>query len=190
MEELYPNYLWRVPFTNDIDSWLQIWPSLEQQILEQTQGKHPFKVFSPRTTGLYYAYNIFTFDEPVIQELHQSLKKFINDLEPGKSYRIRGWLNVIRNQEVLNWHGHMPKAPGSLHGYLSINSEPGITAYRIGKDLVNVKNINGQIVIGYSHNDQHRTTPMPGDVPRVSLAFDIVPEEFNRFETANQWVPL
>jgi hypothetical protein len=96
----------------------------------------------------------------------------------------------MRNQEVLNWHDHINEIVGGMHGYLSISSEPSVTVYRIGEDLLNVKNRNGYAIIGYCNRDQHRTTPMPGDTPRVSAAFDIVPTTYNKLPTANKWVLL
>lgn len=188
MKELYPNYLWQVPVTEDLDSWHEIWPSLEQQILESTKGFEPVSIHGNRTTTLYYAYNIFTMQYPKILELKESIAKAVKSLHPDNSYYIRGWLNVMRNQEVLNWHDHINEIVGGMHGYLSISSEPSVTVYRIGEDLVNVKNINGHLVLGYCNRDQHRTTPMPSDKPRVSLAFDIVPTSYP--QPTIHWSPL
>ena len=192
MEELYPNYLWRVPVTEDITDWNKLWPGLEQQILEMTRGKVPVNVHGGRTTTLYYTYNIFTFQYPVIDELKQSISNAVNKLHPDQRYYIRGWLNVMRDQEILHWHGHLPGVVGAMHGYLSITSEPSVTVYRIDKDLVNVKNRNGHAVIGYCDRDQHRTTPMPSEHPRISVAFDIAPATTDMITEFpdNKWVLL
>ena len=189
MEELYPTYLWRVPVTADMEGWGELWPRLEQQILEATKNAEPVNHLAPRTSALYHIYNIFTWQDPLIDQLKQSIKKTVSELHPGQDYYLRGWLNVMREQSVLNWHDHITDIVGGMHGYLSITSEPSVTVYRIGEDLLNVKNRNGYAVIGYCNRDQHRTTPMPGDTPRVSAAFDIVPTTY-KLSTADNWVLL
>ena len=189
MEELYPNYLWRVPVTADMEGWDELWPRLEQQILEATKNAEPVNHLAPRTSALYHVYNIFAWQDPLIDQLKQAIKKTVSDLHPGQDYYIRGWLNVMREQNVLNWHDHITDIVGGMHGYLSITSEPSVTVYRIGEDLLNVKNRNGYAIIGYCNRDQHRTTPMPSDTPRVSAAFDIVPTTY-KLSTADNWVLL
>ena len=187
MEELYPGYLWQVPVTEDIRAWNQLWPMLEKNIIEEAKGK-VVNSYWPRTTALYHSYNIFTMSDPSIKQLHSVIGQTLRQLHPGQHYNIRGWLNVLRDQNTLDWHTHITDIIGGMHGYMSITSEPSVTVYRIGEDLLNVKNRNGHMVIGYCNRDQHRTTPVPGEVPRVSVAFDIMPTSYTL--PTEHWAPL
>jgi len=189
MEELYPNYLWQVPVTKDLAGWNELWPGLEQQILSENKGKSYALEDWPETTALYRHYNIFTIEDPNIEQLQSVVRETVKQVNPNKEFYIRGWLNVLRDQNTLNWHDHAPDIVGAMHGYISISSEPSVTVYRIGEDLLNVKNRNGYIVIGYSNRDKHRTTPMPSDTPRVSVAFDIVPTTYD-LPASNKWLLL
>ena len=189
MEELYPNYLWQVPVVEDITEWDDFWPTLEVRILDYCKGKRLVNDIWPATTALYKEYNIFTVVDPRIYNLQAEIAGVVNELQPDQQFYIRGWLNVIRDQSTLDWHHHINDVVGGMHGYLSITSEPSITVYRIGEDLLNVKNRHGYAVIGYCNRDQHRTTPMPGDIPRVSVAWDIIPATCKK-QRINHWVPL
>ena len=185
MEELYPNYLWQVPVTADMEGWDELWPRLEKDIMVLAQGKD-LRTDWPLTTALYQSYNIFAIPDPYIEHLQSAISEIVSQLQPNKNFYIRGWLNVLRDETTLNWHDHITDVVGGMHGYMSISSEPSITVYRIGEDLLNVKNRNGYAVIGYCNRDKHRTTPMPGE--RVSVAWDIIPAEF--YNDITHWVPL
>ena len=129
---------------------------------------------------------------PQVSELWHGIRSAVQQTIPGRHYYITGWLNVLRDGTVLDWHTHNQHGtPGILHGYMSVDSEPTVTAYRIDNDTVNVENKNGYLVFGYSTRDQHCTMPMPNGRTRVSIAFNAVPADSQSDRSLfGHWTPL
>lgn len=132
------------------------------------------------TTAKHDFYNLFTFP---VKELHQVYFKLQEKaaalLEPNTNYVVKSWLNVYRKGQNIDWHMHWPSAAKVWHGFYCVNvgENKSATLYKIPgvEETVIVPSKNGLLVVGKSEDDRHSSTVWTEDVPRITLAFDIVP---------------
>lgn len=139
-------------------------------------------------------YNIFSYDNPSIDILKESLKELLKDA--CKYYEIdyyaytwglHGWFNRNDKSQMAdispidnpdNFHEHLDGigAP-NFHGYYAVNAEPSVTVYKINKDsdsiIVNVNKNNRAILSEVGH--PHGMGNWKGQEPRITIAYDITP---------------
>lgn len=138
---------------------------------------------STMTTKLYQRYNLLMYPCDQITELYRFLCesfRLVNG-ENDEPYWIQCWLNVYQRGDFIDWHTHWPPEDESWHGYYGVDVNDSVTTYKVplpdGKHKqVDVQNKTGQVIISPSNDDQHRTWPWDKDTPRITIAFDILPQ--------------
>lgn len=181
-------------------------------ITEQISAKHKhdslYEGVAPVSTKLFRHYNLLTFPADQIHALYKFISeafRFVS--KTTEPHWIQCWLNVYKHGEFIDWHKHWKPEYRSWHGYYGVNVAGSVTTYKIpGKESptqVDVPNVDGQVIISPSANDDHRTWPWDKDQPRITIAFDIIPEETMHFDWCapvvdpnigstnhNHWLPV
>jgi hypothetical protein len=159
---------------------------------------------STMTTKLYQRYNLLMYPAPQMYELYEFISKAFRHVSGcDKNYFIQCWLNVYKKGDFIDWHVHWPKEAESWHGYFGVDVKDSVTTYKIptNNKQVDVVNQDGQVIISPSSDDAHRTWPWPHDEPRITVAFDIVPDSYfwegghlsmdaDRAIMINHWLPV
>ena len=164
----------------------------EPKIIDKFGYMNPSSNGGPNfLTQRLYLYNIFHYQNECIDDLYHSLKKeFIKFLEhmnkPLRKTYIHGWGNVIRKGYNISKHAHtdanienMPMEYAYLSGSMCLYAENTKTSYKnpyIFEDFFPIDNVIGQNILFPSYI-MHMTDFNNSDIPRVSLAYDIITQE-------------
>jgi hypothetical protein len=173
------------------------------------------------STQYFHQYNLFTFAYPELHQLYQGVRELWHKVNPDNGvYYIRSWLNIYEESDSIGWHHHWRDWERAnhraFHGFYGVDVDVSKTSYvmrpehyALSKEhhyehqgdslleyideyeIVNVILRDNFLVMAPSMGDMHRNIPWDQDRPRITIAFDIVPEEFidNR-QWANHWIPL
>lgn len=147
---------------------------------------------------LFNKYNYFLYPLSGNHGLFLEIQKIFHDVCPSKdAHFMQCWINVFNRGEFIDWHSHWLPEWNSWHGFYCLDVEPNShTTYKIqGREIV-VNSENNLLVISKSGLDQHRSSVWNEDYPRITIAFDIVPE--NKLNTCflsgrgaqNHWIPI
>lgn len=144
------------------------------------------------TEKVFYKYNFLLYPLPGIYDLffeirkcfHSATEKYFNEKYNEKHF-IQCWMNVYNKNDYIDWHHHdwninRPEKPRAWHGFFCVDVEPNSrTSYRWKgvENTINVESKNGLMVMGISDGDVHRSSQWTEDYPRITIAFDIVPEK-------------
>lgn len=147
---------------------------------------------STLTTKLFAKYNFCMYPFPGINILywnihhvfHSCLTQFYGGRVDTRFF-MQSWLNYYKKGEFINWHSHTKQSVGAWHGFFCLDVEPdSYTSYKWPKDperndvIVDVHSQNNLMVMGLSNDDQHKSSEwLHDDRPRITIAFDILPEE-------------
>jgi hypothetical protein len=143
-------------------------------------------------TSLYKKYNVFLFPFKQFHALYLEIQKMFREksnLDFSKEYYIQAWLNVYKKGEFINWHEHWDPYKKAWHGYYCVECEPSKTTYKIENKILDIENEDNLLVMSQSNGENHRTWPWHKDDPRITIAFDIVPEKFVTLDI-NHWMPI
>jgi hypothetical protein len=174
-------------------------------------GYSNFNEQIPITTKVYSKYNYFLYPVPGNYELfnkiketfYQCLKHSNWNVEPH--YYIQAWLNYYKKGEYIDWHSHAAPSMKGWHGFYCVDVEPNSkTMYRFPdkEQITNVQSKNDLVVISPSNNDSHRSSEWNEEKPRITIAFDIIPQSSlfagarktnnlsNTWKELNHWIPL
>ena len=155
--------------------------------------------FAPNTTKAFSQYNVLTFPLPQIHELYHEIKKFFYGCEKTYygtnlkcNYFCQAWINVYKKGQFIDWHGHHYNVARAWHGFISVSTEPSETIYKFLNDkILSVPNYDGQLILGLSENNKHKTNPWPfEDRNRVTIAFDIIDRIGLKNVSPNHWIPI
>ena len=154
-------------------------------------GQHDMEE-SSKEIEFYSTYNPFQFGHRPFADLYWKLNEFFYSDEQvhlaGEPYYIHGWFNVYtkkddenRGYDHIPWHKHLEiYHPHIYHGFYCANVQPSQTWYREGPESPEeewVKHVDYDDMIIYSPSSyEHSSTPWLEDKPRVTIAFDIIPE--------------
>jgi hypothetical protein len=158
------------------------------------------------STKLFSQYNLLLYPYPGMHKLYSAIQKMFyecagryyhNDI-PDQYYYVQAWLNCYKKGQYLNWHGHSPPEHRAWHGFFCVDVEPGSsTTYRLPgrSDDVVVESKDNLLVMGPSAGDVHKSSEWPfSDRPRITIAFDIVPENIlavsGGLSEINHWAPI
>ena len=132
-----------------------------------------------KTTNAYRQYSLLSFPIKSFQDLYHNIVTVIKPLLPKETHVLQCWLNVFRDNEYIDWHGHWPPEMRAIHGFYCVNVTPSFTEYKfkhIPGKVFKVDSKEGLMVFGKSNNDLHRSSPWNNNSePRVTIAFDIIP---------------
>jgi len=154
-------------------------------------------ITSSYTTTIFREYNLLTFPMKEFARLYREIVKYCTPLvDTSVQHYIQCWVNVFREGENIDWHGHWPKNLNVWHGFYCVNVGDSYTEYKIPNhgDIINVPSKNGRLVFGKSNGDKHRSSPWSDTKkPRITIAFDIAPETALLSQETfqpNHYVPL
>ena len=144
-------------------------------------------------------YNFLDFDYPQIRSLEtfivESYKEFLMGIQTPTEDKIycHAWVNIIRKGEQITKHNHadahtnLPGCYSYLSGNLTIEAENTSTNYEspYNGQLHRIPNKNGSLTI-FPSFVMHHTSINKSEFPRLSLAFDIIPESTYKLMTENK----
>lgn len=147
--------------------------------------------------NVYSRYNVFLFPFPGFHSLFREITRCLaahRCCDASAAYYLQSWLNVYHEGETLSWHRHWPPEARSFHGFYCVDVEGSSTEYRFPdrNSAVEVVGKDNTIVLGPADGDVHRTTPRQGERPRITIAFDIVPQRFleGLKAASKHWLPI
>lgn len=176
----YPDYLYgfKVDSIDNEELYRRCF-DMETFIEKVIPGPSEIGWYGNLTSSRHQGYNLFTFPVPAINQLY---KEMIDNIYPlldaGRPYVMKGWMNVYRKDQNVSWHWHYPSEAEAWHGFYCVHVGESHTEYKIpgAPSTITVPSEPGLIVIGKSDGDEHRSSPWTDSkVPRITLAFDIVP---------------
>jgi hypothetical protein len=132
-------------------------------------------------------FNIMNWDYPEIIDLKNHIRsvydKFLQELKiSDRKVWIQSWANVMRSGESINKHIHASHPLTWLGGHLTIACENTSTFYtnpmftQDGPQVYESVNKEGKLTI-FQNNLPHHTNTHLGSKERISIAFDIIPDE-------------
>lgn len=178
MNILHNDYLYSDLLTYNKDSLVSDCLNFEKSLKSTIKNGHKIPSLTGSfTTANFYYYNIFSYHTPELNRLLKNLKISIYPVLESKEYVFQSWVNIYRKNEFIDWHSHdWEGSKKSYHGYFCVDVEPSITSYIIpGGFNIDVQNKNGMLIFGKSAGDAHKTTEWKYDIPRITIAFDIIP---------------
>jgi len=151
---------------------------------------------STLTTGVYAQYNLMLYPMPGFHDLFRGIQRVFHTINPETRERhyMQCWLNFYRKGDFIDWHGHWPPEAQSWHGFYCVTGG-GLsdTTYRIppnGQEVV-IPTVNDRLVLSKSDGDRHRSSEWNYDDPRITIAFDIVPDrKIPPLGNLNHWIPI
>lgn len=119
------------------------------------------------TTKEYYRYNIFSLSAGSIYfyNLFLDLTKFIRHQIPNHPLWLQAWVNIHKQNEVLDWHNHY----WPYHGYISIDPKHTVTEF----DNYSITNKIGQIYFGPGNRFHKVRVESPYDNYRITIGYDV-----------------
>jgi hypothetical protein len=138
----------------------------KQHFVEQClQVKESFK--DKDTTWSYHEYNIFslTAGSVYFYNLFKDLKNIIITELPDQMLWMQAWVNVHKNDSVLDWHNHQ----WDYHGYISIDPKNTSTEF----EGYSIENKSGQIYFGPGHRLHKVNVHSKFDDYRITIGYDI-----------------
>ena len=153
---------------------------------------------STMITGLFSKYNLLMYSFPGFHKLYESIRKTFRQInDAGGEHYIQCWLNYYYKGDFIKWHHHWsyPRYENCWHGFYCVDCEEvnSYTRYKL-KDIneeFDIKSENDLIILSKSERDEHRTFPWEGEKPRITIAFDIVSNEYiDNHIWKNHWIPI
>ena len=150
------------------------------------------------STKSYKQYNLFMYPLPGFHELYREIRNQFYSINPNNTinYYIECWVNCYEKGEFIDWHNHSINndiTPNVWHGFYCVNGQGSSTLYRDvnGNHILDLESENNQLVLVKHNNIEHKTTPWMGEELRITLAFNIVPEDsLSPFRIMNHWIPF
>ena len=148
---------------------------------------------SNSTTQRFDKYNVLKWDDENIKQLKGNILHFHNGimqyfkLQIPKELYIQCWYNVMRKGEQIKPHIHDIGSYCYLGGHICVQCDDTSTHYINPINQINdpmtysSKNDVGKITI-FPNNVPHYTDTHNSDRERITLAFDIFPENPNTLE--------
>ena len=187
--------LWDHHISNDLVRALDtIIEKEENHILEITEKSPDVVPGDKWMTGRLWYYNFLTFDYPEVRQLQDVIRKnFFKYMEAvnlptEETNYIQCWVNIIRQNRTITKHNHstahadLPPIYSYLSGNIAIRTNvcQSTTYYEhplLDGVSIGVKNIDGSMILFPSYIN-HWVSDNQSEVPRLSIAFDIVPESY------------
>jgi hypothetical protein len=180
MHTYIPNNLWGVMLNGiDNDELYRCCLDMEKTLLNRIVKEVPLTLFGSKTTAAFNQYNLLTMPLLPFYNLYHKMVEVIKPCLPDEPHAFQSWLNIFRDGESIDWHGHWDKKFRAIHGFYCVNVSPSFTEYRLegaAEKTFKVESKEGLLVIGKSNNNNHRSSPWHNkSKPRVTIAFDIIP---------------
>ena len=141
-------------------------------------------------TARFSETNLLSWNYIACQELYkfisQSYNSFLKELKLTQPAYISAWANVVRRGQKIQPHWHSCFPDSYLGGHLVLTDNNTSTIYQNPynpNDLWEFKNVSGNLTFFPNHLI-HWTTINQTTTPRITIAFDILTEEY--FKTTDQ----
>ena len=153
----------------------------------------------PNTIKKNNQYTFLSYPFPQVHNLYKAIQSFFYEAEKDYysvnlkcNYFIKSWINVYYENEFLDWHGHFYEASRAWHGFFCVDTEPSITSYRFTDGFsLDAECKNNTIILGLSDTNKHKTQQwIEKNRPRITIAFDIMPEQNLKNYSSNLWIPI
>ena len=140
------------------------------------------------TSRLEY-YNLLDYEYPQLRSLEKFIQESYTEYMSGFNLPTTGiychaWINILRKGEKITKHNHadahtkLPTEYSYLSGNLSVQVNDTATRFEspYSGTFHDITNNNGELVMfpSFMH---HETTKNNIDIPRYTIAFDIITEE-------------
>tara|TARA_R100001079_G_C4431112_1_gene144243 strand:+ start:549 stop:1190 length:642 start_codon:yes stop_codon:yes gene_type:complete len=155
----------------------------EKDILKLKKSNDGFTGLKNHTTTRHKEYNIFNFKNTEITKLKKQIVKVHNKLlkklnmKPVKSLYIKGWFNIMRENEFIRPHAHGWHEDTYLGGHFCVQCNNTSTYYinpinQLCKPAVyKSKNKKGKLTL-FQNFIPHYTDIHKGKNKRITIAFD------------------
>ena len=117
----------------------------------------------------------------------------LSNQESQKQYYIECWLNVYNPTDYIDWHSHCKPEHNTWFGIYCINVEPSKTTFDFPDvdGYIDVHGTNNLLVMLKGDENLHRTWPWEYPTPRITVAFNIVPNDsIDTAQRLNHWIPI
>lgn len=139
------------------------------------------------TSARYRQYNFLNFpgSEDFKTFLRQSIDDFYRRMnwKIPKSRYLQCWVNIHRNGEHLHAHAHQDC---KMSGHMTVACQGTRTTY-FKETTFEIENEPGLLTLIGCDRVPHYTSPVIGDVPRISIAFDLYESDE---KVREHWVKL
>lgn len=149
-------------------------------------------------SSIFQKYNLLMYPYKGFHDLYTEIAKLFHEINDDRShqYYMQCWVNFYHKGQFIDWHQHRNKSAKAWHGFYCVDCEPSHTSYKLEDgNIVDIHSKNNLLVISKSGGDVHRTWPWQGDTPRITIAFDIVPQfkldpNTCPIDYTNHWIPV
>lgn len=133
----------------------------------------------------YDNYNIQNiFKKPFASPLLEAIRPLFRQVESEGTYYIYGWLNVYTHEHPnLDYHRHGEGFDNNYHGVFTVSSPPNQYTEFLSDDGVEerVLSVSNGLLLCNTEDSKHRTTSVSGDERRITIAFDILNENTQKY---------
>ena len=138
-------------------------------------------------TSRYPYFNLLTWDHSICKQLHKKISEFHDEYVKlvGASFlsnlRVRCWANIMRKGQKIKTHYHSTHPLTYLSGHFCVQCYNSSTIYNnpyrsiSEDDGFYIKNHENQMSL-FPTWLPHSTTKHMENIERITIAFDIVPE--------------
>ena len=140
-------------------------------------------------TARFNYFNVLKWNSPVCENLHKEIKFLHNEyvrntvgdlsdhsfFKEGGSLKVRCWANVMRKGQQIKKHSHSSYPHCYLSGHFTVQCDNTSTIYYhpYNEELCSLKNFPNSMTL-FPTWIPHSTTVHESDVPRITIAFDIL----------------
>ena len=132
-------------------------------------------------TARFKHFNVLKWQEVDIAQLHQEIRIFHDEYfaqvigSAPPPLKVRCWANVMRKGQQIQKHTHSTHPHSYLGGHFCVTAENTSTSYMhpYTQEDYDVENRPGEITL-FPIYLTHHTSVHKSDIPRISIAFDLV----------------
>ena len=155
----------------------------EKEIIENYSGDDDGNtgLGADSLTARFKHFNVLKWQEVDIAQLHQEIRIFHDEYfaqvigsEPPP-LKVRCWANVMRKGQQIQKHTHSTHPHSYLGGHFCVTAENTSTSYMhpYTQEDYDVENRPGEITL-FPNYLTHHTSVHKSDIPRITIAFDLV----------------
>tara|TARA_B100000941_G_C28475752_1_gene539060 strand:+ start:367 stop:1011 length:645 start_codon:yes stop_codon:yes gene_type:complete len=155
----------------------------EKEIIEKYSGDDDGNtgLGADSLTARFKHFNVLKWQEVDIIQLHQEIRIFHDEYfaqvigsEPPP-LKVRCWANVMRKGQQIQKHTHSTHPHSYLGGHFCVTAENTSTSYMhpYTQEDYDLENRVGEITL-FPNYLTHHTSVHESDIPRITIAFDLV----------------
>ena len=156
----------------------------EKEVLKLKISNDGYTGLKNHTTTRHKEYNVFNFKNTEITKLKKQILKVHNkflkqlNIEPVKSLYIKGWFNIMKENEFIKPHAHGWDQDTYLGGHFCVQCNNTSTYYinpinqLCEPATYKSKNVEGKLTL-FQNFIPHYTDAHKGNRKRITIAFDL-----------------